>query len=300
MLFLARRSGITPRDVDRSVRQRAIGEHPPRWLRHAWDSWAREHGDPVSTLLREFAQLGAVTLPRDPDGTVEMTPLAQWAMREQFLLDRISVPALAAPSPRMSAADLVALAGAVSDAEFDQAFAPWISGRDADRSARELLMYAASSRPRERLIAVGTARRIGALAQDAWSDAMRLPEVRGYALIALSVLAGDQPGSAVAPPPDPGDMAGIATDLIAMAGGADDPDLDEILAAFAEAVPPGTEAWVLGLMARTAHPAAERLLEVLGSYHPDRQVARDARKGARAMARNRRRARRHRNRETRP
>ncbi len=87
--------------------------------------------------------------------------------------------------------------------------------------------------------------------------------------------------------PDPDDMAWLAADLVAMACGTDDPDPDEVAAVFAEAVPDGQHEQILGLMAHSSHPDAVRVLGALGTYHPDRRVAREARKAARAMARNR-------------
>jgi hypothetical protein len=292
MLFMARRSGMTSREAEDLVREGAIGNRPSSRLKRAWDAWVRQHGDPAHHLLSELAALSAVTMPPTADGTIELTPLALWALREQFALDKISVPVLPPPSPRMSAADLVALSDAVSDMEFDAIFASWMRGRDPDQAVRELLIYAGSSGPHGRVTAVDIARRAGAPAYRAWRDAMRRPELRGYARTTLSMMAGDLPESTLSLvlDPDPDDMTWLATDLLAMACGTNEPDPDEIAAQFAEAVPAGEEAWIFGLMAQSSHPDVARVLDVLGTYHPDRRVARDARKAARVMAKSRRRA----------
>jgi hypothetical protein len=87
--------------------------------------------------------------------------------------------------------------------------------------------------------------------------------------------------------PDPDDVAWLATDLLAMVCGPDEADPGEVAAQFAEAVPDGKQEWILGLMAQGAHPDSARVLDVLGTCHPDRRVAREARKAARAMAGNR-------------
>ena len=289
MLFLARRSGMTIRDVEDLVRKGAIGDRPTSRLRRSWDAWVRQHGDPAHHLLGELAALRAVIVPRTADGTVELTPLALWALRKQFALDKIIVPVLRSSAHRMPAADLVSLSDAVSDAEFNAIFATWIGGHDPDQAARELLIYAGSSEPRGRLAAVDIARRIGIPGHRAWKDAMQRPELRGYARISLSMMAADLPESTL---PlvlelDQDDVAWLATDLLAVPCGADQPDPDEIAAQFAEAVPAGEEAWTLGLMARSAHPDIARVLDVLCSCHPDRRVARAARKAVRAAARNR-------------
>jgi hypothetical protein len=291
MLFMARRSGMTTRDAEDLVREGAIGNRPSARLKRRWDAWVRQYGDPAHHLLRELAALSAVTLPRTPDGTIELTPLGLWALREQFALDKISVPVLP-PSAQMSPPDLVALSDTVSDTEFEAVFATWMRDRDPDQAARELLIYAGSCGPNGRLTAVDIARRIGLPACRAWRDAMRRPELRGYARTTLSMMAADLPESIL---PlvldlDPDDMTWLATDLLAMACGASDPDPDEIATQFAAAVPAGEEARILGLMAQSSHPDVARVLDVLGTYHPDRRVAKDARKAARVLAKNRRQA----------
>jgi hypothetical protein len=119
---------------------------------------------------------------------------------------------------------------------------------------------------------------------------MKRPELRGYARVSLSMMAGDLPDSN--PPlvlePDPVDMAWMVTDLLATVGGPyDDPDPEEIGARFAEVVPDGQQQQVIGLMAQISHPDSARVLDALGTHHPDGRVAREARKALRAMASNR-------------
>jgi hypothetical protein len=87
--------------------------------------------------------------------------------------------------------------------------------------------------------------------------------------------------------PDPDDMAWLATDLLAMACETDEPDPGEIATRFAQAVPDGQYQRILGLMAQIPHPDSARVLATVGTYHPDRRVAREARKAARAMAKDR-------------
>ncbi|HVT68903.1 MAG TPA: hypothetical protein VHF26_14220 [Trebonia sp.] len=290
-LFLVRRRGMTRRAAEDFVRDGAIGAHPAPPARRHWDAWVAQHGDPAHLLLRELADLQAVTLAQTPEGTVRLTPLALWALREQFALDDVNVPVLAPPSGQMSGANLVALADAVSAAEFDAAFAIWMHGRDPGRAAQELLIYAGSAEPRGRLTAVNVVRRMGLAAYGAWEDALKRPELRGYAQLTLAVLAAK--GAAAMPPaadPDPEDMTWVAGDLLALGYGTGEPDPDEIAAQFAEAVPAGQEAWVLGLMARSSNPDVARVLDVLAADHPDHRIARDAGRAARAVAKNRRRA----------
>jgi hypothetical protein len=296
MLFVTRRTGMTTGDAEDLVRDSAIGDRPAGRRKRAWNAWVQQHGDPAHHLLAELAAIGAVVPPRHPGGTVELTPLALWALREQFAADKISVRVLPPPSPRMSGADLVALCDTMSEAEFDAVFAAWIHGRDLDRTVRELLIFAGSSAPRERGTAVEIARRVGVPGLLAWRDAMRRTELRGYARITLGRFAAQLPESSLplVLEPDPQDTAWLAADLLATACGADEPDPDKVAAQFAEAVPKGEEGSIIALMAQSSHPDVARVLEVLGNCHPDRRVAKNARKAARAFAANRRPVRRHR------
>lgn len=289
-LFLSRRRGMTMRDAENLVRGGGAAGERPAGRKRAWGAWSRQYGDPAHRLLDELAALRAVTLPRTSTGTIELTPLALWALREQFTLDQISVPVLAPPSSRMSGANLLALADAVGDAEFDAAFGTWMLGRDPDQAVRELLIYAGSADAHGRLLAVDVARRIGLPGYRAWKDAMRRQELRGHARISLSTMAADLPQSTLplVLEPDQEDMAWVATDLLATACGAHDPDPDEVAARFAEAMPAGAEKWFVGQMAQSSHPDVARVLEVLSTYHPDRRVARNARKALRAIAKKRR------------
>ena len=288
MLFLARRKGLTAREVTELVREGAIGQHSR--AKRAWDGWVRAYGDPARLMLNELAALGAISLPRTADGPVTLTGLGSWALRDLMRHEGVAVPELAVPSPGMSASDLVALSDSVGQAEFDTVFGPWIRDRGPDRAARELLVFAASSGPYGRLDAINLVRRIGVPAHRAWRDAMQRRELRGYARITLSMMADHLPESTLplVLEPDPNDLTGVAIDLLELAETEDQPDPDTIAAQFAEAVPPGEEGWVFGLMSQSIQPSVARFLSMLSSYHPDRQIARDARKAARAMNKNKR------------
>jgi len=294
-LFLARRRSPRPGRTERAglslaefgelVRYGAMGDPLSSRARRAWDAWVREHGDPARVLLGELAALGAVTVPDTDVGLVGLTPLAQWALREQFELDGVEVPLIPADPARMSAADLAALAEGVteSESEFEAESAAWVAARGPVAAARDLLAFAAGSGAAERLIAVNLTRRIGIDANLAWRDAMQRPELRGYARIALSVLASELPGSTLplVLEPSPDDVTWVATDLLALACGDEDPDPDQVAAQFSEAVPAGEESWIFDLMSRNSHPDVGQVLTVLGRHHPDRRVRRAAQAAAR-------------------
>lgn len=289
LLFLDRRTGMTASGMRDVVRAGALSGRKSARARRPWDAWIRDHGDPVRWLLSELAALRAVELPRGADGDVQLAPLALWSLREQLRLEGIEIPQITATKGELRAADLVALADSVPEAEFEAEAGAWVTALGADRAARDLLAFAAFSGPQLRLVAVNLTRRLGSGAQQAWRDAMQRPELRGYARIALSALAADLPDNTVPLilEPEPDDLTWVATDLLALACGEQDPDPDEIAAQFAEAVPPGEEAWLIDQMSRGSHPDVVQVLTVLGRYHPDRRVAKLARRAAREAARNR-------------
>jgi hypothetical protein len=288
MLFLTRRTGLTTGDARDIVQDGAIGDPPAGRAKRAWDAWVRQFGDPAGPFLRELAGLRALILPRQEEGILTLSPLAQWALREQFMLDDISIRVIPALGD-LSAADLVELVDGVSDAAFNAEFERWCSHRNPGRAARDLLMYAASANAQERLTAVNLVRRIGMAAGGAWVEAKESPQLRGYAYIELSMLATDSPESrqSLIRSIDPDDLNWLAADLFSLVGGDDDPNPERVAVQFAEAIPVGREEWFFGLLARSTHPDIGRILRLLSRYHPNRRLARHARKAARTVAKNR-------------
>jgi hypothetical protein len=288
-LFLARRAGKSGAEISDLLMSGAIGDRPSSRARRAWDGWVRGHGDPARWLLSELAALRAIGPPNGDDGIIELTPLALWALREQLRRDGVEISLLKASSAQMTAAALAIFADGLTDAEVETEFTAWLAARGADRGAHELLVFAAFSGPQLRLAAVNLARRIGPAAHLAWLDSMHRPELRGYARIALAGMAGDLPESTLSLvlDPDPGDLARVATDLLSLACGEKFPDPQEIRAQLSRAIPAGEEAWVFDLMSRSSHPDVVQVLMVLGRSHPDRQIAKEARRAARVAARNR-------------
>jgi len=288
MMFLARQIGLTVDNVTDFVRAGAIGEVPTRRARKAWNAWVRRFGDPARRLLTELAALHAVVLPAGEEGIVTLTALAQWALRKQFRLDGINVPVVRG-SAQLSAAGLIGLAGGLGDAEFEAEFRDWLTRYGSDRAAQELLLYAGSANPDARLIAVKLVRQIGPAAIHAWLNAMQRPELRGYARIALSMMAADLPESSLplVLNPNPDDLDGVANDLLLLIGDDDIPDPNRIEALFDEIAPKGEGEWIIGLLAGGRHRDVVRLLDLLGHCYPDRRLAKIARKAARVAAKNR-------------
>jgi hypothetical protein len=141
------------------------------------------------------------------------------------------------------------------------------------------------------VLATGIATRVGPAAEPAWQDVMTVPELTPYAKVALTALAGGVPGETQLPGLElsPEDMAWMTTDVLAILvadSGTDEEDepgedySEELAEQLASTIPPGQEPMVFDLIARGTHPEAVEVLTMIGQYHPDKHVAKEARKCA--------------------
>jgi hypothetical protein len=299
MLFLARTAGVPVSEASDMIREVATAELTPAKAARAWRSWTRRHGNPAEDLLGQLAELGAVSLPDQPPGQpsgessdngplARLTPLATWAMREQLGDEGVEIPLLP-PSDQMTAADLLAAAEDLDQEEAEAETAAWLELRAPDVAAGELLAAAADGGPAERLTAIGAVNRLGTAAESAWRDALGQPELRPYAKIALTGIAGGEPGVTVLAglEPELADLAWLLTDVLASLS--DDPD--ELPQQIRDSVPPGQEQQVFDAMSRSPHPDAASALSLIGQHHPDKRIAKAARKSAYLAASRPKRAR---------
>lgn len=287
MLFLARPDGLPVAEVSEVIRSAATDELTPGRAEEAWGSWAGAHGDPARLLLDQMADVGAVQISdADDDGLVRLTPLGLAAIRSQLVESGVDIQLLPPPE-QMTAAQLIAMAGGASEDEFTTETSAWLAHQTAESAARELLAVAAQSGPASRIIAVGVVvTELGASAESAWRDALGQIELRGYAKAALVTLAGVDPATG-APGLEPADddVAWMITDALAAQGWDDlSDDAGHEPAALAqqvaEAIPAGREEATFEMIARVPHPAAANVLTVIGRHHPDKKIAKLARKSA--------------------
>jgi hypothetical protein len=284
-LFLARGEGGLPaarvRDL---IVSSAIGDLAlaRARVRRQLDARAMSSADPVRVLLDQLAALRAMEPSPAGEGRVRLTPLALYALAAELGAVGVAIAVVPPEPARMSAADLVALHGGVLPAELTAISGRWAAVHGEGQAALALLSFAADADAAGRLAAVGIVRGLGKAAAPAWREGLKRPEIRPYARIELARLAAEL-GEATMPlvmQPNPDDLTWLATDLLALACGDDDPDPDQIGARFREAIPAGTEEWILKVMSMSSHPDVVRVLTVLGKHHPDKKVARDARKAA--------------------
>jgi len=291
MLFLARPNGLPVAEVSEVIRLTATDELPPARAEEAWRSWIHAQGDPARLLLDLMAGLDAIQISDQisdaEDGpTARLTPLGLAAVRTQLVDSGVEIPLLP-PTEQMTAADLIAMAGGVSEDEFTAETAAWLSHRTEEAAARELLAVAAESDPASRILAVGVVvTELAASAEPVWRDVLGQVELRGYARAALAGLpdGGAAAASPLALEPDE-DVAWMITDALA-AEGWDDLSDDAghepgtLAQQLGERIPPGQELVAFELIARVPHPAAADVLTVIGRHHPDKKIAKLARKCA--------------------
>ncbi|GEM_PF-496604 len=288
-LFLERSEGLSIAQVSEVIRSAAVDELTPGRAAKTWQSWVRAHGDPARLLLDQMVAVGAVRISDSEDGDLARpTPLGLAAISTQLADHGVEVPLLP-PAEEMTAADLIAMAEGATDEEFQAETTAWLAHRTPESAARELLSFAAPSDPASRVLAVALVTELGAPAEPAWRDVLGQMELRGYAKAALATLEmGDDGDPAVMPAGlelADDDLAWVLTDALVVDGWDDVDDEAEydpatLAKRLGEAIPAGREAAAFEMMARVPHPDAASVLTVIGKYHPDKKIAKAARKAA--------------------
>jgi hypothetical protein len=288
MLFLARAEGLPVSEASGLIKKAITSGLAEERAARAWQSWTGIHGDPVEDLLDQLAELGAVSLQRQPSGESSdegpvalLTPLGTWEMRERLADEGVEVPLLLPPE-QMTAADLLAAAQDLDQEDLEAETAAWLELRGSDIAAAELLAAAADSDPTERLIAIEIVNRLGKAAEPAWRDALGQPELRAYAKSALTQIGGGEPGvSAIAGLElELADLAWLLIDLVAAVS--DDPD--ELEQQIRDSVPAGQEQQMFDAMSQSSHPDAAGVLSLIGQHYPDKQLAKAARRSTHRAA----------------
>jgi hypothetical protein len=217
----------------------------------------KEVDDPTPALLERLRELGAVDIVED---TVTLTPLALWGTRERYVALGVDIGVLP-PVEQMTAADLLAAGASLSEEESATESQAWIALRTPEQAARELLAAAAPADAFERMFAVHLIRSNDLGTESLWRSAMDVPEMRPYA---KTELAGEEP--------DLAEAAWLLTDLVAATG--------EVENAFPPAVPHEMVLDMFEAMWRLPHPEAWEALTMIGEEHPDKKIAKAARKAA--------------------
>ncbi|MCX4757428.1 hypothetical protein [Kitasatospora purpeofusca] len=210
-------------------------------------------------------------------GLVRLTPLGQYGIRQWLLEDGYDAP-LVGDLAQGDAAELLRGVSEAANVLPEEELKVWIEGREPAAAARELLEAARGNdayAPMRRMLCHSALTLIGAPAEPAVREVLGDPELGGGAAAWLVAL-----GAADVPAPDRATALWTVVDAFAaqlLDTGGDPELLRELVAEL-----PVTEepADYLGELWRVEHPYTADVLEAVGEMHPDRAVAKEARKAA--------------------
>ncbi|OLZ65927.1 hypothetical protein AV521_29520 [Streptomyces sp. IMTB 2501] len=207
-------------------------------------------------------------------GMVRLTPLGVYGLRARLLEAGFEAPAVGELADKGADALLDGTARfgqAAAQAETEQ----WLTRRESPAAARELLAAARGAdagAPLRRLRCQQALSLIGAEAEPALREVLDDPELGGLARVWLS-----ERGAAGVPAPSEELVFWLTIDTVAAQLAAE--GNSEELQALVE----GLAAQHSGFFAtawRVEHPATADVLEAMGRLHPDKKVAKEARKAA--------------------
>ena len=246
----------------------------PSAAEHAWAAWTSKHGDPTRGYLGLAEELGVLKI----DGeTVTLTPLGTWAMLRQLHNAHLEhLPDSAELTPYQV---LVCRLG-MSDEAFGRELECWLTAREPGSAVTELLTEAAAQNDSPLYLRTGVqiAAGISGDTDEAWRQALAMPEVRPYAAAELNRRAGRDFWDNPLPGLEPihCDSAVMASHgIIAAYEGSKDPA--KVARAVREEASRTSEAAVFEEMWRSRHQVAYRALAVIGQHHPDKKTAKAAR-----------------------
>jgi hypothetical protein len=227
-------------------------------------------GDYALTLeLEELAEWGVIA--GSEDG-YELTPLGVWGIRELLLADGYTAPVVGELAERPAEELISGLAGhreATADDEIDL----WLARRSPEAAAGELIDVIAGGAAGARTVAAAVLHRVGPDAEPVVRTALEEPVVRPYATLWL------QHNGDTSIAPGRGEMQWIFADTVAGMLETEDP-AEAVAAAVADAPTDFDLRTIVEEMWRLDHPDVADVLGAIGSHHPDKDVAKAARKGA--------------------
>jgi len=229
----------------------------PSAAEHAWAAWTSKHGDPTRGYLGLAEELGVLKI----DGeTATLTPLGMWAMLRQLHNAHLEhLPDSAELTPYQV---LVCRLG-MSDEAFGRDLKCWLTAREPGSAVTELLTEAAaqSDSPLYLRTGVQIAPGISGDTDEAWREALAMPEVRPYAAAELNRRAGHDFWDNPLPGLEPihCDSAVMASHgIIAAYEGSKDPA--EVASAVREEASRNSEAAMFEEMWRSRHQVPTRRL----------------------------------------
>ncbi|MBB5076859.1 hypothetical protein [Nonomuraea endophytica] len=233
----------------------------------AWAAAAAHYGgDPLAPVLDWLVGYGMVAV----SGEVKLTPLGVEGV--VHLADDADIEVDARPAiESMSALDLLTLSAELPEEEADAEFAAWMELREPARAAEELLEAAAQD-DNDALVRVQAASVVGTLGEaavPAWQEALNHPALRPYAATHLTQL--EVPDS---PEPTQDDTHWLILDMWTISAGLGRAEFVSSL----QDVGPELLNNLLEVSWKIPHAHVEELLDLISQVHPDKQVAKAAKR----------------------
>ncbi|MFE4971265.1 hypothetical protein ACFRAR_04000 [Kitasatospora sp. NPDC056651] len=210
-------------------------------------------------------------------GLVRLTPLGQYGIRQWLLEDGYDAP-LVGDLAQGDAAELLRAVCESANVLPEEELRVWVAGREPVAAARELLAAARGVDgygPLRRMLCVSALNLLGAGAEPAVREVMEDPELGGAARAWLTAQ-----GATDVPVPDRAMALWTVVDTFAaqlLDNGGDAELLRELIA---DLPVNGDPAGWFGELWRVDHPYTADVLEAIGELHPDRALAKEARKAA--------------------
>ncbi|MGP3934882.1 hypothetical protein [Nonomuraea sp. KM88] len=223
--------------------------------------------DPLAPPIDWLIGYGMVEV----DGkTLRLTPLGTEGV--VHLVDDADIEVDARPAiESMSAHELLALSAELPEDEADTEFAAWMRLREPGKAAEELL-EAAGEDESDALIRVQAASVVGTLGEaaiPAWREALKQPTLRPYAATHLSQLEVEG-----APEPTQDDTHWLILDMWTISAGL---GRSEFVSSLQD-IGPDMVGNLLEVIWKIPHAHVEELLDLISQVHPDKQVAKAARR----------------------
>ena len=236
------------------------------------DAWEAA-GDPLASVLDWLTGYGMIEVTGGTGGTggtVALTPLGTEGV--VHLVDDSDIEIDARPAiESMSAHELLVLSAELPEEEADAEFAAWMALREPATAAEELLEAAAKDES-DALIRVQAASVVGTLGEvaiPAWQAALRQSSLRPYAATHLSQLQVEG-----APEPTQDDTHWLILDMWTISAGL---GRSEFVGSLRD-IGPDLLNNLLEVIWKIPHAHVEELLDLISQVHPDKQVAKAARR----------------------
>ncbi|MCA2222890.1 hypothetical protein [Nonomuraea aurantiaca] len=230
------------------------------------DAWEAA-GDPLAGAVAWLTGYGMVEVTGQ---TVSLTPLGTEGV--VHLVDDSDIEVDARPAiESMSAHELLALSAELPEEEADSEFADWMRLREPGKAAEELLEAAAQDES-DALIRVQAASVVGTLGEaaiPAWQEALKQSSLRPYAATHLSQLQVEG-----APEPTQDDTHWLILDMWTISAGL---GRSEFVGSLRD-IGPELLNNLLEVIWKIPHAHVEELLDLISQVHPDKQVAKAARR----------------------